>query len=153
MIGQLVSLIKKIPYWYVLVIPYAALYLGIGMNQLALVTNHNQMPVDWPQSMWAQCEADPVAPQAEQGDLVHSCMTEKTHLKFLCDWIMIGNPTPDYIMSPGDIFIFTYEMIAPYMYFLWFVLMVKEFFGGKSVVQAKISNSGDRAAPGAERSV
>lgn len=141
-----VNKLKKVPYWYLLAVPSLTFYLGVGLNQLALVANHNQMPVDLPASLWDVC-ADPVHAFAQADDTVHSCMTPKTHLKFLCDWIVIGNPNPDYIMSPGDCFIFLYEAFVPFVYYLWIALMIRDFYGGNGeVVQAQISNSGSRAA-------
>lgn len=142
MIKKLAALIKKIriPYWYWIAIPYGMLYFGIGLNQLALVANHNQMPVDLPASLWGVC-VDPINAFGEAMDTIHSCMTKDAHLKFLCDWIVIGNPNPDYIMSPGDLFIFAYEWLVSFVWYVWAALVVKDYMGGKGVVQATVQDS------------
>lgn len=120
------SEIKRVPYWYLLVLPFVSEYFGAALNQLALVVNNNQMPVDFPRSMWGDVCADPTN-LAAFDDLIHSCMTPSTHLKFLCDWIVIGNPKPDFIMSPGDIFMLLAEAAVPFTIYLWMVLMVKDY--------------------------
>lgn len=119
------KLIKRVPYWYLLVVPYVSLYFGIACNQLALVVNGNQMPVYFPASMQNDVCSDPTY-LAQNGDLIHSCMTHSTHLKFLCDWIVLGNPTPTYIMSPGDIFIFLYELAVPLCFYIWMILVINK---------------------------
>jgi hypothetical protein len=128
---RLYSFVERVPYWYLLAIPYASLYFGIALNQLVMVVNHNQMPVDWPQSLWdAEC-SDPTT-MAQQGDLIHSCMTHATHLKFLCDWIVLGNPGIDGIMSTGDLFIFLYDLLVPLTFYIWVVLVIKGWYGIKN---------------------
>lgn len=114
---------KYLPkYWYLLALPIVAMYFGSAMNELALVVNGNQMPVFLPASMWEIC-SDPIRAFGQAGDTIHSCMTHATHLKFLCDWIVLGNPNPDMIMSPGDVFIFLgYYLQMPAM-FAWFALV------------------------------
>lgn len=148
MIKQLAAALKKIriPYWPLIAVPYALLYFGVGLNQLVIVANHNQMPVDLPASMWQVC-ADPISPFIDDNDTIHSCMTKSTHLKILCDWIILGNPTPELIMSPGDVFIFLYEWLVGFIWYVWFSLVVRDYFGGTHVVQAEVQNSGSGSAP------
>jgi hypothetical protein len=117
------KLLKRIPYWYLLVLPYVSLYLGVAMNQLVMLVNGNQMPVYFPASIYDYECGDPTF-LLQGGDVVHTCMTHATHLKFLCDWIMLGNPVPVYIMSPGDIFIFLYEMAVPLAFYFWVILNI-----------------------------
>jgi hypothetical protein len=78
----------KIPYWWVLLIPYALVALGMAMNETALYANGGHMPVLFP---GGACVADP-------DDIVHSCMTHATHLKILCDWIVSSHA----VSSLGD---------------------------------------------------
>jgi hypothetical protein len=99
------------------VAPIVALYFGIALNQLALVTNGGQMPVLVP----GGCVAEELAQDGE--DTIHTCMTPQTHLKFLCDWIEIGNPRPVYIMSPGDCFEFLYDDLQTPLLMIWFALL------------------------------
>ena len=135
---KVLNFLKRIPHWYLLVGPYISLYFGMALNQLAIVANGNNMPVRFPQSAWETVCSDPTYLYM-QGDVVHTCMTTATHLKFLCDWITIGNPVPEYIMSPGDLFIFLYEMAVPVALYLWIAFMVKE--GMTRVVQTPVQDN------------
>lgn len=138
---KLLKALKRIPYWYLLILPYAAVYFGMGLNQLALAVNHEQMPVAFPASEYHQVCDDPTT-LMQNGDTVHSCMNEHTRLRFLCDWIVIGNPQADYIMSPGDIFIFLYEASMPLFLYLWIALIIRDLLGGKrELVEETISDS------------
>jgi hypothetical protein len=121
----MMKLLKRIPYWYLLVLPYVSLYFGAALNQLVMLVNGNTMPVYFPKSIYSDVCSDPSF-LVQQGDVVHTCMTHMTHLKFQCDWISLGNPVPMLIMSPGDIFIFLYEMAVPLCFYLWIVLIINK---------------------------
>ena len=139
------KLIKKLPYLPVLIGPYVSLYLGMALNQIVMLANGNQMPVYFPKSLWGDVCSDP-GYLATQGDLVHTCMNTSTHLKFLADWISLGNPVPVLIMSPGDIFIFLYEAVIPFAFYVWLALFVVKYFGGQhEVVQPAVPYSGNLA--------
>jgi hypothetical protein len=76
--------------WLILV-PAAMFALGITMNCAVMAANHSLMPVLAPAEV---CDA------ILHLDGAHICMTQSTHLKFLADWISLGNTSID---SPGDL--------------------------------------------------
>ena len=80
----------RIPYAALLLGPSLLFAIGFALNAFVMAANHGQMPVLWP---GGGCIIDP------DKDLLHSCMTAGTHLKFLADWIVIRGLG---IASPGD---------------------------------------------------
>lgn len=129
-----IAKIRRVPYLAILVVPYVLGYSGMAMNHIAMVANGNQMPVYVPASLDKICE-DPVHAFVDGEDSIHSCMTPKTHLKFLCDWIAIGNPNPDYIMSPGDIGIFLGDWLSGFNLYVWAALLIRKFLEGPQAQQ------------------
>lgn len=101
----------KIPYWYLLLGPTLAFWLGYGMNALVMAANNGQMPVLWP----GGC-----AP--ETADFLHSCMTAKTHLKFLADWIVEHHA----VASPGDYLERFYDKSFGPGPVAWVALMIRD---------------------------
>lgn len=57
------------------------------------------------------------------GDSIHTCMTHATHLKVLCDWIIIPGMG---IASIGDAFVTVCEYTMWPAPFLWAFLMIKD---------------------------
>jgi hypothetical protein len=97
--------------WWIVLAPFLIYYGGIGLNLLAEVTNHGQMPVvlsDWTTE--------------RELNFHHAPLTKDTHLKILCDWIPIwwlGE-----MMSLGDAFMGIGEWIQPYMIGAWIGLLI-----------------------------
>lgn len=106
----------RIPYWYLLLIPYIAFALGFAMNTMATAFNGSQMPVLGCSSTFV-IDAD---------DIHHVCMTAATHLKILTDWIFIpGLGTA----SPGDLLeMVMYDLGLPAM-FGWVALVIRDYSG------------------------
>ena len=60
-------------------------------------------------------------------DGTHTCMVAATHVKFLADWIFVG----DGIASIGDMFIFAGEaLLIPFLY-IWAAFIIKDSFEEK----------------------
>ena len=81
----------KIPTWTLLLVPIFLIYLGITLNVTVLAANDSQMPVLWP----GGCQNYPI----HDGDQTHVCLTKDSHLRILCDWIIVGT----HAESPGDV--------------------------------------------------
>jgi hypothetical protein len=114
--------IPKISYWPLLLGPWLSFGLGLVMNALVMAVNNGQMPVQFP----GGC---PVGGFGD--DIIHSCMTSTTHLKFLCDWIVIRGVG---IASPGDFFEWAWELTWLPMLSTWIGFIIKD-------QNAKVSNS------------
>jgi hypothetical protein len=83
----------KIPYWMLAVVPQAMFWLGFALNSAVIAVNGGQMPVQFP----GGC----ITP--DEDIMIHQCLTSATHLKFLCDWILVrGGILPFGFYSPGD---------------------------------------------------
>jgi uncharacterized protein DUF5317 len=104
--------LPKLPYWYLLVVPFLSPFLGVAINALVMAANHSQMPVNMPPGM----EIDP-------SDWVHTAMTAQTHLKFLCDWIVLRGVG---IASPADLLIWLGEYTQVPAFFVWLTLIAKD---------------------------
>ena len=108
----------KVPYWYLLFTPYLALGLGLLLNAIACGLNHAQMPVLAGYVPWDQIGVD--------GDTVHVAMSHATHLKFICDWIVINGVG---VASPGDIFEWMGEATTFPALISWITCVIKDFNG------------------------
>jgi hypothetical protein len=102
----------KIPYWPILFGPMIAFAIGFGLNALVMAVNQNQMPVFIPNG----CQ--PIA------DMIHSCMTPGTHLKFLADWIVL---TDDLVASPGDLLVWFSEKSWYVTQIIWACLVIRDY--------------------------
>ena len=102
----------KIPYWYLLIGPYALFMLGFAMNAIVMSQNGGQMPVQFPGGY----------PEGDS-DIIHCAMTHATHLKVLADWIVIKSIG---VASPGDILEFAYDVSFLPALSAWFALVIKD---------------------------
>ncbi len=75
--------------------------LGAISNITAQLLNNDKMPVAYDGHLW---------PEVIVTNAHHSTMAASSHVKFLCDYIFIG----DYIYSPGDLMLYfgQYSMIV-----------------------------------------
>ena len=87
---------SRIPYLWLLIGPWVLFGIGFTLNAVAMAANGAQMPVLFPN--W-----DPAYLSAE--DFRHVAMTAHTHLKFLCDWIVVKYSGT---YSVGDLFILAF---------------------------------------------
>lgn len=102
----------KIPYWQFLLGPALLFAFGFLLNAVAIAANGGQMPVLFP----GGCSHMP-------DDVIHSCMTHATHLKVLCDWILlrdIGIASIGDFLEWGAGFAFIPSLVA------WMVLVIKK---------------------------
>lgn len=106
--------IPKIPHVW-LFSPYVAFAVGFLLNAAVTAANGGQMPVLFP----GGCPKDGFG----DDDIIHTCMTNASHLKFIADWIVINHFG---IVSPGDFlewaFAYTYVPAAV----AWVTLQIKE---------------------------
>lgn len=104
----------KIPYWPLIAGPWLLFGLGFISNAIVMAVNNGQMPVQFPGG----------CPEGGFGeDIIHSCMTHATHLKFLADWVVIRGVG---IASPGDFLEWLCEATYLPALYAWFALVVKE---------------------------
>lgn len=82
----------RVPYAYLLLGPSALFALGFLSNAFVMAVNNGAMPVLYSPGC-------PTFNERYGDDILHSCMTHATHLKFLADWIMIRGFGA---ASPGD---------------------------------------------------
>ncbi len=104
------KLLRKFPYWWLIVLPLLLTGLGIASNQSVLIANHGKFPVMMSEGNMAKyCTADTaddvaLAPAVsclrggQMIDEVHSVMGSNSHLKALSDIIPLGQA----IYSVGD---------------------------------------------------
>lgn len=107
----------KIPYWYLLLGPTLLFYLGIGVNAVVMGRNHGQMPVLWPGGCLAKSNW--------MGDYLHSCMTAKSRLKFLSDWINLLGMNIG-VASPGDLVLWLGYYTKAKAFWAWVALVIRD---------------------------
>lgn len=99
-----------IRHFWLLCLPWLSVCFGLFLNAVVLAANHSQMPVH----VWAgDCSAIP------DGDTIHACMTTGSHLKVLSDWFVLPE---NGIYSPGDFFIWLWDISWVPFGIAWFVL-------------------------------
>lgn len=105
-----------------LVGPAAMYALGYALNALVLGVNHSQMPVRFPGGGCGPADFF-------DGDLAHACMTAKTHLSFLADWItVVDHGKVESMSSPGDFIEMAGEQSLGPAFMMW---LGKVIFGNK----------------------
>lgn len=102
-----------IPYWYLLLGPSLAFVLGFVLNAIVMAANHGQMPVLIP----GGCHVE------DMDDLIHSCMTHASHLKFLADWIVVRHLG---VASPGDFLEWFFDATYQAGLAAWAALMIRD---------------------------
>jgi Family of unknown function (DUF5317) len=97
--------VKETHVWLVW-IPLLLLALGIGMNFLAVTTNHGIMPVVLPPSTTIANE-----------DKMHLAATADSRFLFLCDWIHLH--ATGKVASPGDYLITAGDLLKWPLVWIW----------------------------------
>lgn len=96
----MLRLLRSTALW-ILLLPYAATFIGAALNQLVLLANHGRFPVAWNSARLAGLDQSTLV-VGNDGvvmlDNVHCIMTSKTHLNFFADILDFG----DGIYSIGD---------------------------------------------------
>ena len=111
----------KIPYWTLAAIPALSFGIGFTMNAIAVAVNGGQMPVQFP----GGCDVmETVLAARGVTDIIHSCMTSDTHLKFLCDWILIRGVG---VASPGDLLEWLSDAVATPFYSAFIALILNDY--------------------------
>lgn len=105
----------KIPYAGLLLGPITLFAIGFTLNALVMAANHAQMPV---LMLGGNCSL------IEAEDIIHSCMTASTRLKFLADWIVIRHSG---IWSIGDFFELACEVTLWPSLILWAGFIIKDY--------------------------
>lgn len=113
--GRIVKFFRVTMLWIVL-LPYALVFLGAASNQAVIIANHDKFPVLINSRALAQADAD------EDGmlDNEHCIMTKDTHLNFLAD---IFDMKDSYI-SVGDMLLSVGEWIGTFSIFVWGSLVI-----------------------------
>lgn len=104
--------LPRIPHSVFLFLPLGLMVLGASLNQLALISNGGTMPVLFPG--WT-------CPDLGE-DTIHRCMTQASHLKFLCDVFNFHTT----IESIGDQFLELGSLLMGPAFITWCVLMIKD---------------------------
>jgi hypothetical protein len=105
----------KIKYWPLLLGPTLLYFFGAFLNVIAISANHGQMPVLTPDCRMLTSMAE------ERTDFIHTCMTSSTHLKFLCDWIVLNGVG---VFSIGDGFLLLGDSLYSYGLIVWAALVI-----------------------------
>ncbi len=131
------KVLRKFPYWYLIVVPILLICLGVMSNQAVLVANHGKFPVMLNPSWMARVCA-PISPDDEDYDLVpavscrkggemidktHSVMEPNSHLKALSDIFPLGS-----IYSIGDAFIELGLWLYSSTPFMWLALTIRKVY-------------------------
>ncbi|MFI4941498.1 MAG: DUF5317 family protein [Burkholderiales bacterium] len=104
----------EIKHSWLLWAPWASFAVGFLMNALVMAANRGQMPVLVPGGDCGML----IAPQ----DLIHTCMTASTRLKWLADWIVVNNVG---VLSPGDLFMTAQEVFVLPCVLIWATLQIR----------------------------
>ena len=105
----------KIPHLKWLIGPWVLFGIGFALNAIVMAANGGQMPVLIP---GGDCSL------LGERDIIYSCMTHATHLKFLADWIV--TPHPVQVASPGDYLERACEGTALPAFVVWMSLMIRD---------------------------
>jgi hypothetical protein len=101
-------------YLWVLLLPVVFIVLGAASNQLAVIANHDVMPVLMNEARIQVSGGAVTIGDVRFLDPKHSVMDEHTHLTFLCDIIDVGD-----IESIGDLGIDFGQWMWDFAPFLW----------------------------------
>ena len=108
--------LPKIPYGYLLLGPSIAFAVGFLSNAIVMAVNGGAMPVLYS----GGCQ---IFNEQYGDDLLHSCMTHATHLKFLADWIVIRGAG---IFSPGDFLEMFWDVASVPSLVAWVISIIHE---------------------------
>ena len=104
----------RIPYLWLLIAPWLLFGVGFTLNAIAMAVNGAQMPVLFPNWDPAYLSAD---------DFRHAAMTAHTHLKFLCDWIVVKDVGT---FSVGDFLLLAFGATWQASLGAWAALTIKK---------------------------
>lgn len=102
---------------WILLAPWAAIYLGASSNQLVLIANHDKFPVMFNAGKIARLES--IGPDGLLDD-VHCLMTHQTHLNALADIFDLK----DGMYSIGDGLLTLGEWLNGFCCYVWIALVI-----------------------------
>lgn len=100
---------------WILLLPYAATFVGAASNQLVLIANHDKFPV---LANSVKLEAMGYDAANEMIDDTHCVMTHQTHLNAFADIFDFN----DGIYSVGDLLIMTGGWLSGFCIYIWVVV-------------------------------
>jgi hypothetical protein len=130
----------RIPYWYLIAIPLLLIFSGTVSNQLVFLTNDGKFPVMVNQKELEAMTSPDTDVLAILGitkpkkaisspdksnqfiDSQHTVMVPENRLKFLADWINLGEG----IYSPGDMAIMLGEYLWTFAPIAWLALVIRK---------------------------
>ena len=101
---------RRIPHWPFLVVPALSFALGFLLNKITMAFNGGQMPVLMPGGCANGLD-----------DMLHSCMTHASHLRWLADWAFVNGLG---VASPGDLLIWIGQGTWDYAFVVWVAFIV-----------------------------
>ena len=111
-------------YVWIVLLPVALIVLGAAMNQVAIIANHDVMPVLINSGKVMMAGGVRPFDGREMLDPMHSVMNKDTHLKFLCDILDFQ----DGIYSLGDEVLFLGIWMWAFAPYLWgFLICLKVY--------------------------
>jgi hypothetical protein len=120
-------IMKRLRLW-ILLLPFALYFFGVGLNILVITANHGTMPVVLPladKQPQVNMKTGEVTPAPEAGDLlddVHRVyISEDIHLAALCDWIQVRGVG---VVSPGDCLLWLGDWMTYPFVGAWFALLL-----------------------------
>ena len=102
---------------WVLLLPYAAQFIGAASNQLVLIANHDTFPVMVNPIRIVSLGGDPTKPMI---DTRHCQMTKETHLNLLADIFDFHQA----IYSIGDGLLMLGEWLDSFCFYVWAALVI-----------------------------
>lgn len=118
----MLTLLRRARAW-ILAVPLTLSFIGAASNQAVIYANHDRFPV-----MLNSAKVTHYEPDADgMIDKVHSVMQPTDHLKFLADWIDLG----DGMYSPGDLLLMLGDWLWTYAPLVWAICLLQFAFTGK----------------------
>jgi Family of unknown function (DUF5317) len=129
--------LRRFPYWYLLLVPILAIYLGAACNQAVFLANAGKFPVRM-NAAWMdmKCSTKGMDPDeiadipsssckvgGEMLDERHSIMGPNSNLKFLGDIFNLGN-----MYSVGDGLIYLGSWLQTFCPFMWIALALRKLY-------------------------
>lgn len=119
---------------WIVVLPYAFQFTGVGLNQLVIVANHDKFPVMINEDVRAAYKPDVNG----MLDKEHCVMTSQTHLNMLADVFALGD-----WYSIGDGFIYLGEWLKTFCIFVWMALTIQKL---KAATNERQTTCGSRTS-------
>jgi hypothetical protein len=110
----------RVTYLWVILLPVSCIFIGAVSNQIAMIANHDAMPV-----LANSIRFDGTQPDSGMMDKQHCVMTSDTHLNMLGDIFDFGRGG---IESVGDLFLDFGEWLWTFAPYVWGVLVIRKLY-------------------------